>query len=89
MAPRRRHHRRQTVHPHPGRRHHGRARPNREANAFADRNRQFLRTAINRPGHFVAITSQAPGIDTNPGIRWKETRTVITGPGRRTLKFRI
>ena len=51
-----------------------------EVNAFAGRNQQFLKTAISRPGHFVAITTQAPGIDTNPGIKWKETRTVITGP---------
>jgi hypothetical protein len=51
-----------------------------EMEAFAERNRQFLKTAITRPGHFIAITSQAPGIDTNPGIHWKETRTVITGP---------
>lgn len=52
----------------------------REANAFANRNKQFLTTAMPRPGHFVAITSHAPGIATNPGIRWKETKTVITGP---------
>jgi hypothetical protein len=51
-----------------------------EINAFAARNQQFLKTAKNRPGHFIAITTQAPGIDTNPGIKWKETRTVITGP---------
>ncbi|MGL4401157.1 MAG: hypothetical protein ACRCXD_14900 [Luteolibacter sp.] len=51
-----------------------------EMGAFAERNRQFLKTAITRPGHFIAITSQAPGIETNPGIKWKETHTVITGP---------
>ncbi|MGL5019498.1 MAG: hypothetical protein ACRDBP_15290 [Luteolibacter sp.] len=51
-----------------------------EMTAFAERNRQFLKSAIKRPAHFVAITSQAPGIDTNPGIKWKETHTVITGP---------
>ncbi|MES2923173.1 MAG: hypothetical protein V4819_16575 [Verrucomicrobiota bacterium] len=51
-----------------------------EADAFANRNKQFLKTAIPRPGHFIAITTHAPGIATNPGIRWKETRTVITGP---------
>jgi hypothetical protein len=51
-----------------------------ETNAFAGRNQQFLKTAAKRPGHFVAITSQAPGIDTNPGIKWKETHSVITGP---------
>ncbi len=51
-----------------------------EADAFANRNKQFLKTAIPRPGHFIAITTHAPGIASNPGIRWKETRTVITGP---------
>jgi hypothetical protein len=51
-----------------------------EANAFSTRNRMLLERAKNRPGHFVAITSQAPGIDTHTGIRWQETRTVITGP---------
>jgi hypothetical protein len=51
-----------------------------EINAFAPRNQQFLKTSILRPGHFVAITTHAPGIDTNPGIKWKQTHTVITGP---------
>ena len=51
-----------------------------EINAFANRNKQFLKTTTKRPGHFIAITTHAPGIDTNPGIKWKETRTVITGP---------
>jgi len=51
-----------------------------EADAFTNRNKQFLNSMIPRPGHFVAITTHAPGIATNPGIRWKETRTVITGP---------
>ena len=53
---------------------------NKESDAFANRNQQFLKSAITRPGHFIAITTHAPGIATNPGIRWKETRTVITGP---------
>ncbi len=51
-----------------------------EIKAFAARNQQLLKTAIQRPGHFVAITSQAPGIETNPSIKWKQTHTVITGP---------
>ncbi len=51
-----------------------------EVNGFTQRNQQILNRAKNRPGHFIAMTGQAPGIDTNPGIRWKETRTVITGP---------
>ncbi|MEI6178666.1 MAG: hypothetical protein WCS43_17370 [Verrucomicrobiota bacterium] len=52
----------------------------KETNAFTTRNRQMLARAKNRPSHFIAITTHAPGIDTLPGIRWKETRTVITGP---------
>lgn len=51
-----------------------------ESMAFSARNRQILVRAKNRTGHFVALTEQAPGIDTYTGIRWQETRTVITGP---------
>ena len=51
-----------------------------EIKKFSTRNNGLLRRAKERRGHFVAITTHAPGIDTHPGIRWKETRTVITGP---------
>lgn len=51
-----------------------------EAAAFAQRNRDLFTPTIIRSGHFVAITTRAPGIETNPSVRWKETRTVITGP---------
>jgi hypothetical protein len=51
-----------------------------EANAFTTRNRELLERAKNRPGHYIALTGQASGINTHPGMRWKETRTVITGP---------
>lgn len=51
-----------------------------EANRFASRNRNLLNRAKNRTGHFVAVATAAPGIDTHPGIRWQETRTLITGP---------
>lgn len=51
----------------------------KEALAFTSRNRQILQRALNRPNHFIAITDQAPAIDTHPSIRWKETQTVITG----------
>lgn len=51
----------------------------REASGFSERNRRMLERAKNRPGHFVALTGSAPGINTLPGIRWMETRTVITG----------
>lgn len=52
----------------------------KEAMAFGSRNRQFLEGAMKRRGHFVALATQIPGIATHPGIRWQETRTVITGP---------
>jgi hypothetical protein len=52
----------------------------KEKKAFSRRNNQFLELAKDRTGHFVAITSHSPGIATNPGIQWTETRTVITGP---------
>ncbi len=51
-----------------------------ESVAFSQRNQALFQSAMNRPGHFVALTTQAPGIDTSPAIRWKETRTIITGP---------
>lgn len=51
------------------------------AGSFCDRNRRFLERASTRTGdHIIAVTDQAPGIDTLPGIQWRETRTVITGP---------
>lgn len=52
----------------------------KESLTFTNRNRELLNRAKNRPGHFVALASQAPAIDTHPGIRWQETHTVITGP---------
>ena len=33
-----------------------------------------------RPGHFIAVTDAAPGIDTFRGIKWQRTRTYLTGP---------
>ncbi|MEP2774382.1 MAG: hypothetical protein ABJQ29_15860 [Luteolibacter sp.] len=46
---------------------------------FTDRNRSYLQKVNDRNDHFIAITDQAPGIDTHPGIDWK-TSTLITGP---------
>jgi len=51
----------------------------KESLQFANRNREMLNRAKKRPNHFIAVTTQAPAIDTLPGINWKETRTVITG----------
>lgn len=50
------------------------------ADGFTQRNKNFIGTAAKRPGHFVAVTTAAPGIATSPSIRWKQTTTVITGP---------
>jgi hypothetical protein len=47
---------------------------------FTPRLKAMLNRAILRDNHFVAITSAAPGIATHPGIHWKTTRTVMTGP---------
>jgi hypothetical protein len=51
-----------------------------EIAAFTDRNKDTLRRIYSRAGCYIALTNSAPGIPTHPGIRWKETRTVITGP---------
>lgn len=37
-------------------------------------------TLTARPGHFIATTDAAPGIDTLKSIKWSDTRTIITGP---------
>jgi hypothetical protein len=49
-------------------------------NEFTSRNAKCLSSVRNRPGHFIAVTNAAPAINTHPGVRWEETRTVITGP---------
>jgi len=50
------------------------------AETFAPRNQAFLKSAAKRPGHFIAITEQAPAIATHPDVHWDSTHTVITGP---------
>jgi len=49
-------------------------------NAFTSRNAQLFKSVRDRAGHFIAVTDNAPAINTHPGVRWEETRTVITGP---------
>jgi len=44
---------------------------------FKDRDFKSLH---DRPGHFIAVTDEAPAIDTLKGIKWTQTRTYITGP---------
>ena len=53
---------------------------NVEKSRFANRHRQALDRVAKRPSAFLAIASAAPGIATYPGIKWKETHTVVTGP---------
>lgn len=52
----------------------------KEIAAYSDRNRDILKRVSKRRNCYVALTGAAPGVPTLPGIRWKETRTVITGP---------
>jgi hypothetical protein len=51
-----------------------------EIAAFSPRNQEILKRIYQRPGCFIAITADAPGIASHPGIRWQETQTLITGP---------
>ena len=51
-----------------------------EIDGFTDRNKKILKRIYQRRSCYVAITKMAPGIGTLPGIRWRETRTIITGP---------
>ncbi len=51
----------------------------KQVRAFGDRNRKLMEGQLELPGHFVALASKAPAIETNAGIRWKSTQTVITG----------
>ena len=46
---------------------------------FTSRNQGFFKKVNERDGFFVAITEEAPGIETQPSIDW-ETTTIITGP---------
>jgi hypothetical protein len=43
------------------------------------RNRSFLNKVRDRNDHFIALTQEAPGIDTHSSINW-DTTTIITGP---------
>ena len=53
---------------------------NTEANALSNQLKTTLQRAKNRHSHYIAVTEQAPGIETRKGIRWRKTRTIITGP---------
>ncbi len=46
---------------------------------FTKRNQSFFKKVQERNGHYIAITTEAPAIETHPSIDW-ETTTIITGP---------
>ncbi|MFN5639764.1 MAG: hypothetical protein ACK5AA_09505, partial [Akkermansiaceae bacterium] len=46
---------------------------------FTERNKAFFKKVQDRKGHYIAITEDAPGIDTHSSIDW-DTTTIITGP---------
>ena len=52
----------------------------RALGSFSPRHQKALAPLVNREGHFVAVTTEAPGIETLPGIKWQSTQTYITGP---------
>ncbi|MBB5350088.1 hypothetical protein HNR46_000309 [Haloferula luteola] len=49
-------------------------------NQFTQTHAGILKRAGKRSDHFVAITQQAPAIETFSSIRWNQTTTVLTGP---------
>lgn len=38
-----------------------------------------LQRLSQRPGHYIAITQEAPMLDTYPSVKWKESHTILTG----------
>lgn len=53
---------------------------NDQVRLFAQRGRTQLNRLVKRRGHYIAVTGDAPGLESHPGIRWQQTTTVITGP---------
>jgi hypothetical protein len=47
---------------------------------LGDRHRRILDSASKRADHYVAITSEAPAVDTFDSIKWINTHTILTGP---------
>ncbi len=52
----------------------------RPAAMFTPRLKFFYDRVKSRPGCFVALATEAPAIATHPGVSWRRTRTIITGP---------
>jgi hypothetical protein len=51
-----------------------------EIDRFSGRNKKRLILTLDRPGHFVATSEEAPGISSLDSISWKDTHAVLTGP---------
>ncbi|MBK1827406.1 hypothetical protein [Haloferula rosea] len=51
-----------------------------EGSKLALRQRRSLLEATGRAGHFFAVTSEAPAVETFDSIDWISTQTIITGP---------
>lgn len=49
------------------------------AQQLSRRNQLMLKEATKRPGHFFAIASRGPAVDSFDSIRWTNTTTFITG----------
>ena len=39
-----------------------------------------LQEIVRQPGHYYAITSEGPAIETSDSIKWESTNTIVTGP---------
>lgn len=51
----------------------------KQANSFTARNAALFNTARTRNNSFVATSTAAPAVETLKSIRWKQTKTIITG----------
>lgn len=51
-----------------------------EKRRFGKRHAEMLDRVKEREGSFIAVTLQAPAVETYKSIKWQQTRTVITGP---------
>jgi hypothetical protein len=47
--------------------------------SLSSRNQSYFNKLRGRKGHFIAVASSGPIIDTHPGIRWNNTQTILTG----------
>jgi hypothetical protein len=47
---------------------------------LGDRHRRMLDSASRRPDHYIAITDEAPAVESFDSIKWTNTHTILTGP---------